>query len=757
MDKVYIYINDCIRWSGGINILIQIISSLNSHKKSNFEIIYVKPSRVTKLLNFLRLTLRGGGYKTNKLIDDDLFSKFEKFLANENLELSNYSYSKFKKLKFKEFVFPVMKINTSLKNKNLVGYIPDCQHIHLPELFRKWVSVYRDYQFSKVKKYCKKVIATSNSVLNDLVSTYGFEEDIIFNVGFNPIRLEKDQNFSSPIEKDYFLIANQLWEHKNHIYAIRAFKKYIELNPNSNTKLLCTGYIHDHRNSLYSQKLFELIKDEDLKERVVFLGYLSRKEFLNYLVFAKALIQPTLFEGTPGSLSTADAVSYGVDVFLSDIQINREVNQGNIKYFDINNINSLVMLLNDCKPKSINERLENSKDISTESQIKFVNKIILNTKVKYDLAVFTTSFTKWSGGTRLIIQFIDLLNSLGNVNVFIVSKKLTAFAKIINLFKYNKNYNTQMNQENRLKDELINTIKQNYPKVKFISSSNSNLKNFIVFPLLDISPKYIKNAIYFIPDIGHKELKQNFNLIIRFRRYIQIRLILSFSKTVLVNSQYIKNKIMESYKNIKTNIYSAPFYGFIPDFEKKVLNKNFINKFTNKDYLIVSNQFWAHKNHITAIKAVELLNKTLDEKVNLICTGFMYDYRGNHHTDNIYRYVEDNILKEEIIFTDFLERSELLNLIKNSIGLIQPSFYEGGPGGFSTADAIALNKRVYISDIEINKEIEDNKVIFFKNQNEKDLFDKLITTIGNKNIPSSTSEEYKTKYIEFLHSLITAM
>ena len=56
MDKVYIYINDCIRWSGGINILIQIISSLNSHK-NDYEIIYVKPSIATKLLNFLRLTL----------------------------------------------------------------------------------------------------------------------------------------------------------------------------------------------------------------------------------------------------------------------------------------------------------------------------------------------------------------------------------------------------------------------------------------------------------------------------------------------------------------------------------------------------------------------------------------------------------------------------------------------------------------------------------------------------------------------------
>ena len=33
--------------------------------------------------------------------------------------------------------------------------------------------------------------------------------------------------------------------------------------------------------------------------------------------------------------------------------------------------------------------------------------------------------------------------------------------------------------------------------------------------LLDFKLKYRNNSIYFIPDIGHKKLKENFNYIIR--------------------------------------------------------------------------------------------------------------------------------------------------------------------------------------------------------------------------------------------------
>ena len=110
MNKLYIYINDCIRWSGGLNILIQLISSIKDNKNIEFEIIYVKPSIFTKSLNYMRLLLRGGSYKVNKLIDNDLFLRFEDYLTQNNLKIIEYKYREFKRNKISDYIFPIMKI-----------------------------------------------------------------------------------------------------------------------------------------------------------------------------------------------------------------------------------------------------------------------------------------------------------------------------------------------------------------------------------------------------------------------------------------------------------------------------------------------------------------------------------------------------------------------------------------------------------------------------------------------------------------------
>ena len=63
---------------------------------------------------------------------------------------------------------------------------------------------------------------------------------------------------------------------------------------------------------------------------------------------------------------------------------------------------------------------------------------------------------------------------------------------------------------------------------------------------------------------------------------------------------------------------------------------------------------------------------------------------------------------------DLIPRSDQLELIKKSIGVIQPSLYEGGPGGFSAYEAIVFNKQLIISDIKINKEISYKNSHFYK-------------------------------------------
>tara|TARA_B100001996_G_scaffold346280_1_gene303132 strand:+ start:770 stop:1930 length:1161 start_codon:yes stop_codon:yes gene_type:complete len=369
-----IYINDCIRWSGGVNILIQIVNSLIKYDV-NYKILYVKESFLMKILNRLRLTLRGGGYKNNKIIDEDLLNKFQKYVENNNLILEHLEYKYFKHNYKNEYILPVIKINSSLKNKKIVGYIPDCQHLHLKSVFLRRIIYYRNYQIKRIKKFSSKIYSTSENVKKDLVEHYSFSPEKIKVTGFTPMRLEQGLPKPKKFDEDFFLIANQLWQHKNHIFAIKAFKEYVDKNQDHNTMLYCTGYIHDHRDSTHSSSIFDLIEKLNLTSRVKFLGYLNRKEFLKYLISSKAVIQPTLFEGSPGGFSVADAVAYGVPVLLSDIPINREVDKGDIQYFDLNNLNSLVELLDQDFDFNIEIRHKKSQDISVQAMKNLQNVI----------------------------------------------------------------------------------------------------------------------------------------------------------------------------------------------------------------------------------------------------------------------------------------------------------------------------------------------------------------------------------------------
>ena len=45
--------------------------------------------------------------------------------------------------------------------------------------------------------------------------------------------------------------------------------------------------------------------------------------------------------------------------------------------------------------------------------------------------------------------------------------------------------------------------------------------------------------------------------------------------------------------------------------------------------------------------------------------------------------------------------------------MIQPSLYEGGPGGFSSYEAICF-KKILLADIKINKEIKYENAFFQK-------------------------------------------
>ena len=99
-------------------------------------------------------------------------------------------------------------------------------------------------------------------------------------------------------------------------------------------------------------------------------------------------------------------------------------------------------------------------------------------------------------------------------------------------------------------------------------------------------------------------------------------------------------------------------------------------------------------------------------------------------------------------------------LVKNARALIQPTLFEGGPGGGSCRDAIAVDTQIFASDIEINKEINCGEVKYFEVLNPESLSSLMIKSDGatikkkNINILINEGENRKIECGKFLLNII---
>jgi len=108
-----------------------------------------------------------------------------------------------------------------------------------------------------------------------------------------------------------------------------------------------------------------------------------------------------------------------------------------------------------------------------------------------------------------------------------------------------------------------------------------------------------------------------------------------------------------------------------------------------------------------------------------VCTGDKSDTRHPEYFNDLKKKYFHLIHNGDIRILGVIPRNDQLSLLLNSEAVIQPTLYEGGPGGFSSYEAIAYQKKLVLSNISINKEIKYKKTLFFNPLSSKDLFLKL--------------------------------
>lgn len=221
-----------------------------------------------------------------------------------------------------------------------LGYIPDLQHKNLPHFFSNEECANRERIFSGLLRDAKAVIVNSHAVKSDIEKFYPEFRCRVFPLPFAPVPLPGWFDEDPAVYKRkydlpdrYFIISNQFWVHKSHITAFEALYNLKKIYPSSDVHVVCTGDMRDYRFPKYFEELKIWIDQKNLSKNIHFLGYIPKKDQLQILRGAIALLQPTLFEGGPGGGAVYDAVALGVPSIVSDIPVNKEILGENVFFF----------------------------------------------------------------------------------------------------------------------------------------------------------------------------------------------------------------------------------------------------------------------------------------------------------------------------------------------------------------------------------------------------------------------------------------
>lgn len=227
----------------------------------------------------------------------------------------------------------------------------------------------------------------------------------------------------------------------------------------------------------------------------------------------------------------------------------------------------------------------------------------------------------------------------------------------------------------------------------------------VVLPIRDftISPR-ICPSIGWIPDFQHECLAEyTSGSHLKLMRSLVVHLAESCT-LILLSSETAKKH----------------FEAFVPRFKEKARVASFtsnlwaetlsdnpvatIRKYNlPSDYGLVANQFWAHKNHKILPEALKIL-KSRNAEVHLVLTGVPADFRDpeNQTISQLFQACREFDVHRQIHFLGKVPYLEMINLMRGSNFVLQPSLWEGW--STSIEDAKALGKALICSDLEVHKE-----------------------------------------------------
>ncbi len=303
----------------------------------------------------------------------------------------------------------------------------------------------------------------------------------------------------------------------------------------------------------------------------------------------------------------------------------------------------------------------------------------------------------WMGGTLYLKNLVMILSRLP------VSErpkiKLLGSQTMINELEKEMG----MSRETNLRlwaDKLLYFVKKD--KLRY---QNENID--IIYPGFG-SVTGTHKLLRWIPDFQHKHYPGLFTNEELQNRELAIKQIVESRGSVVLSSKTAAQDLKTFFPNNLAQINIWRFCSLIdwPEWQSKITQKYKIPE----KFLYLPNQFWAHKNHLTVLKALSFLKKK-GVVIPLVCTGTQSDRRNKMHFSKILDFIEKEQLEGQVYLLGLIPRNDQIGVFRKAAAVIQPSCFEG----WSTVveDTRAIGRPIFLSDIPVHQEQAPPKAIYF--------------------------------------------
>lgn len=210
--------------------------------------------------------------------------------------------------------------------------IHDLGFYHNPKLYHPLELIYQKISHSLAIRKADKIIAVSEATKKDIIRFFPKAEDKIrviyhgwnnedFGIyGPDDIKAYKDRH---DMPDKFILYIGRIETKKNIQNLIKAYKKTTRRWP-----LVLGGRPGNHG----YKEIEELIKDPEIRDDIILLGYVSQNNYPKLMASASAFVFPSKFEGF--GIPLLEAMASSVPIACSDIPVLREVADDAALYFD---------------------------------------------------------------------------------------------------------------------------------------------------------------------------------------------------------------------------------------------------------------------------------------------------------------------------------------------------------------------------------------------------------------------------------------